>query len=77
MKLFNNFSYKRIGLGCVLQNNICEIRGLDDDDQSVLIMEGSGIPKIMIRAFNRNLDWPRLVEQLLAVSGGDSIRIGD
>jgi hypothetical protein len=77
LSLFKKFSYRRLGLGCRLQNNICEVRGLDDDEASVLIMEGSGIPKVMIRAFNRRMDWPQLVGGLVAVSGDGSIRIGD
>jgi hypothetical protein len=76
LKLFNNFSYKRLGLGCRLQNNICEVRGLDADEASVLIMEGSGVPKVMIRAFNRRMDWPTLVAGLAAASAGESIKIG-
>jgi len=77
MRMFNNFSYRRLGLGCRLQNNVCEIRGVSEDDASVLIMEGAGVPKIMIRAHNRRVDWPQLVGDLVAVSGEDSIRIGD
>jgi len=77
MKMFNNFSYRRLGLGCRLQNNVCEVRGIKEDDVSVLIMEGAGLPKIMIRAFNRSLDWPQLVAGLTAASGEESIRIGD
>lgn len=76
MKLFNNFSYKRLGLGCTLQNNVCQVRGLDDDASSVLIMEGAGVPKVMIRAFNRQMDWPTLVGGLTAATEGESIRIG-
>jgi hypothetical protein len=71
LRLFNNFSYRRLGLGCRLQNNVCDVRGLDDDDVSVLILEGSGIPKIMIRAFNRRMDWPQLVAALSSFSGED------
>jgi hypothetical protein len=77
MRLFNNFSYKRLGLGCHMQNNICEVRGVSEDDVSVLIMEGAGVPKITIRVFNRNVDWPQLLAQLVAASEGESIRIGD
>ena len=77
MRLFNNFSYKRLGLGCRMQNNICEVRGVSEDDTSVLIMEGAGVPKITIRVFNRSVDWPRLLAQLVAASEGESIRIGD
>jgi len=77
MKMFNNFSYRRLGLGCRLQNNICDVRGISEDDVSVLIMEGAGLPKIMIRAFNRSLDWPQLLAGLTAASGDESIRVGD
>lgn len=77
MKLFNNFSYKELGLGCRMQNNVCDIRGVSEDDVSVLIMEGAGVPKITIRAFNRRVDWPQLMAQLLAASEGESVKIGD
>ena len=77
MKMFNNFSYRRLGLGCRLHNNICDVRGISEDDVSVLIMEGAGLPKIMIRAFNRSLDWPQLVAGLVAVAGDEPIRVGD
>ncbi len=77
LKLFSNFSYRRLGLGCRLQNYICEVRGLDDDNASVLIMEGAGVPKIMIRVFNRNMDWPTLVAGLTAAAQGEDIRVGD
>jgi hypothetical protein len=75
MKLFSSFSYKALGLGCRMQNNVCDIRGVSEDDVSVLIMEGAGVPKITIRAFNRSVDWPQLLTQLLAASEGDSIKI--
>ena len=77
MRLFNNFSYKRLGLGCRMKNNICEVRGVSEDNVSVLIMEGAGVPKITIRVFNRSVDWPQLLAQLVAASEGESIKIGD
>jgi len=77
MRLFSKFSYKRLGLGCLMQNNTCQIRGVSEDDVSVLIMEGAGIPKVTIRAFNRMVDWPRLLAQLAAASDGETIRVGD
>lgn len=77
LKIFNRFSYKRLGLGCRMQNNVCELRGVSQDDASVLIMEGAGVPKVTIRAFNRRVDWPQLLAQLVAASEGDSVRVGD
>lgn len=77
MRMFSNFSYRRLGLGCTLANNVCHLRGLSDDGSSVLILEGAGVPKITIRAFNRNIDWPQMVSNLVAISEGDSIQIGE
>ena len=77
LRLFSRFSYKRLGMGCSMQNNVCEISGISDDDESVLIMEGAGVPKITIRAFNRRVDWPQLVAQLLAASEAESIQTGE
>jgi hypothetical protein len=68
MRLFRSFSYRRLGLGCRLQNNVCELRGLGDDDAGIVIMEGAGIPRVTIRAFNRRVDWPQFVAELTAVS---------
>lgn len=76
MRMFSNFSYRRLGLGCHLQNNICQLRGLSEDASSVLILEGAGVPKITIRAFNRNIDWPQMVTNLLNVSTDNPIQVG-
>jgi hypothetical protein len=77
MRMFSRFSYRRLGLGCTLENYVCVLRGLEDDGDGVLLLEGAGVPKITIRAFNREIDWPQMVSNLLAISEGDSIRIGE
>jgi hypothetical protein len=77
MRMFSSFSYRRLGLGCTLVDNICQLRGLSDDGSGVLILEGAGVPKITIRAFNRNIDWPQMVSNLVAISEGESISVGD
>jgi hypothetical protein len=77
LRLFNNFSYRRLGLGCVLQNNVCRISGIKEQGEAVLLLEGAGIPKISILAYNRAVDWPQLLAELSAVTGGEDIRVGD
>jgi len=77
LRLFNNFSYRRLGLGCYLQDNICRIRGLEEQGESVLLLEGAGIPKISIVAYNRSIDFRQLVAQLGAVSSGEEVKIGN
>ena len=77
MRMFSNFSYRRLGLGCTLRDNVCSLRGLGDDGVGVLLLEGAGVPKITIRAFNRNIDWPQMVANLLAISEGEAIQVGE
>ena len=77
LRVFNKFSYRRLGLGCRLQNNVCEVRGIGEDEISVLLMEGAGVPKITIRAFNRRVDWPQMVSNLLALSGDEPAGTGN
>jgi hypothetical protein len=77
MRMFSNFSYRRLGLGCTLRDNVCSLRGLGDDGAGVLLLEGAGVPKITIRAFNRNIDWPQMVANLLAISEGEAIQVGE
>jgi hypothetical protein len=77
LRVFSSFSYRRLGLGCRLQNHVCEVRGIGEDGDSVLLMEGAGIPKITVRAWNRNVDWPQMVANLAAVSGGEGVSIGE
>jgi len=76
MRMFSSFSYRRLGLGCRLQNHVCALRGLSEDQASVLLLEGAGVPKITIRAFNRNVDWPQMVSNLLAISADNPVQVG-
>jgi hypothetical protein len=77
LRMFNSFSYRRLGLGCRLRNYVCEVSGIREDDDSVLLLEGAGIPKITVRAWNRRVDWPQMVANLAAISSGGEIQVGD
>ena len=77
MRLFNNFSYRRLGLGCRLENYVCEVSGVSEEGEGVLLLEGAGIPKVTVRAYNRRVDWPQMVANLVAVGSGESIRVGE
>jgi hypothetical protein len=77
LRMFSNFSYRRLGLGCRLVDYVCELSGLSSDADSVLILEGAGIPKITIRAYNRRIDWPQMVSNLLSISSGEGIQLGE
>ena len=72
--LFDDFGYGRIGISCRLANEVCVMGGLGSGTgpgAGFTIVEGSGIPRLDVVGFNRNVDWPTLVERLAAVGSGD------
>lgn len=70
LRVFDDFPYRRVGLGCRLANNICRMRGLEErEGGGYLIVEGRGLPRLDVVGFQRQVDWPQLMAQLMAVTG--------
>lgn len=69
--LFDDFGYARIGISCRLENEVCEMGGLHSASGGFTIVEGAGIPRLNVVGYNRQVDWPTLVERLAAVGKGD------
>lgn len=74
---FDDFGYRRIGLSCRLQNEVCEMGGLGEAAGTgsatggFTIVQGAGIPRLNVVGFNRRVDWPTLVERVIAIGAGD------
>jgi hypothetical protein len=74
--LFDDFGYARLGISCRLANEVCDMAGLGNSlnsqaANSFTIVEGAGLPRLNVVGFNRQVDWPTLVERLGAVGKGD------
>ena len=69
--LFDDFGYARIGISCRLANEVCEMGGLHSAGTGFTIVEGAGVPRLNVVGFNRQVDWPTLLERLAAVSEGE------
>ncbi len=69
--LFDDFGYASIGISCRLENEVCEMGGLHSANGGFTIVEGAGIPRLNVVGYNRQVDWPTLVERLAAVGKGD------
>lgn len=73
LNLFEDFPYRRAGLGCTLENNVCRMRGLRETEQGgYLILEGRLLPRLDIVGYQRRVDWPRLLAQLAAATANAS-----
>ncbi len=69
--LFDDFGYRRIGLSCRLAETVCSMDGLSAAGAGFTILEGSGLPRLTVVGFNRQVDFPTLVERLAAAGSGD------
>ncbi len=75
--IFSDFGYRRIGIGCRLENQICAMSGLRSAGNAFTIVEGKGVPRLDVVGYNRAVDWPTLVERLVAASKGDVAPVVD
>jgi hypothetical protein len=69
---FDDFGYDRIGLGCKLRENVCTMSGVGSAGDGYIIVAGSGLPRIQVVGFRRQVDWPTLVARLVAATKGQA-----
>lgn len=72
MSFFDDFSYKRIGLRCILADGTCRMSGAGpagdrEFGQGYYIVEGSGLPRIDVVGYRSEVSWSRLVRQLAQI----------
>jgi hypothetical protein len=72
LKLFKEFSYSRIGIGCKLRDGVCTMEGIGSAGDGYIIVAGAGLPRIQVVGFRRQVDWPTLVSRLKAASAGQA-----
>jgi len=68
LRFFDEFSYRRIGIGCRLSQGRCAMSGVGKAKQGYYLVQGGGIPRIDIIGFNRSADWDGLVQQLKQIT---------
>jgi hypothetical protein len=77
LRFFDTFPYKRLGLACRLENDVCTMSGVGPArGGGFYIVRGSGLPRIDIIGNGERVAWSRFVEQLAAAteSGGVEVR---
>ncbi len=72
LSLFDSFGYDRIGLGCYLNEGVCQMMGVEASEQGYYIVKGGGIPRIDVVGFNPRVDWKVLLQRLSRISETDS-----
>src|SRR5690606_11251523 len=73
--LFDDFGYRDIGISCRLANEVCLMGGLQVAVNGFTIVEGAGLPRLAVVAYHRLVDWPSLLERLVAAGKGEVARV--
>ncbi|MEX2125317.1 MAG: hypothetical protein WD795_15600 [Woeseia sp.] len=73
LKFFEEFSYRRIGIRCVLQNGTCAMSGAGpagegEFGRGYYIVKGSGLPRIDVVGYRHQVSWTALVNQLVNIT---------
>lgn len=75
LRAFDDFGYERIAIGCVLRDHVCRMSGIARRGEGFLIVQGRGLPRLDVVGFNRDVDWPTLLQRLQGATRPGGIRI--
>ena len=66
LRFFENFRYDKLGVSCVLRNNICRMNGIEATSGSGYYIVKSGLlpPRLDIIGYSHEVDWNDLLGRL-------------
>lgn len=68
LRVFESFSYERLGWGCMLRGGICHMRGVEKANNGYYIVKGGGLPRIDVIGYNQHVDWNELLTRLQRIT---------
>jgi hypothetical protein len=75
LKVFENFYYQRLGLGCRLRKGICHMSGVGAAPKGYYIVKGGRLPRIDVIGYNKSVDWNQLLSRLKSISNTSDPKI--
>lgn len=67
LRFFEDFNYRRLGLSCRLEGEICHMDGVAPAPQGYYLVQGAGLPRIDVIGYTRQVAWRDLVSRVVAV----------
>jgi hypothetical protein len=71
LRMFDNFGYDKLGIGCYLHRGVCQLSGVAAAEQGFYIVKGGGLPRIDVIGYNPRIDWQILLQRLRRVLATD------
>ena len=75
LRFFDTFGYDKLGMGCYLNEGVCQLMGVEAAEQGYYLIKGGGIPRIDIIGYNPRVDWDVLLRRLARVVATDQVVI--
>jgi len=72
LRFLPSYSYGRLGIGCKLNNGICELSGVEDNGDSFSILTKGGLlpPWVEVKGSGRAIKWDDLINGLKQIAAG-------
>jgi hypothetical protein len=71
LRFFDDFNYERLGISCRLENDVCAMDGIAPAaNGGYYLVKGKGLPRIDVIGSSHRVDWPRLLERVIAATKG-------
>jgi hypothetical protein len=71
LRFFDDFNYERLGISCRLANDVCAMDGIAPaPNGGYYLVKGKGLPRIDVIGSSHRVDWPRLLERVIAATQG-------
>ncbi|SEP91293.1 hypothetical protein SAMN05421693_11047 [Ectothiorhodospira magna] len=78
LRVFESFAYHQLGLSCSLRGDVCQMSGVAPAPSGgYFILQGSGVPRIQVVGFTRQVAWRDLVQRLAAAVQSGEHNTGD
>lgn len=72
LRFLKEFNYEKIGLSCQLNNDTCEMNGVESTAQGYIIVKGSGIPAITVMGYNHSVGWSELLARVKRITADNA-----
>jgi hypothetical protein len=68
LRFFEQFDYEKLGWSCRLENDVCQMSGVENTKDGYVIVKGAGMPALSVMGYNREVNWPVLLERVKRIA---------
>ena len=70
LRFFDDYSYDKLGIRCRLQDDVCQMSGIEPAPNGYYIVKGAGIPRIDIVGNQGRVSWNQLMSSIATADFG-------